>query len=76
MAITKTDKEKRIARLAGLPETEVCGSINYNDRAHIGFIIQAARKAAHDSNYKEFHTLFGEALEEIYNIFVEQQQEE
>lgn len=76
MAITKTDKEKRIARLADLPETEVCGSINYNDRAQIGFIIQAARKAAHDGNYEEFHNFFGEALEEIYNIFVEQQQEE
>lgn len=54
-------------------DTEVCGSVAYNDRAHIGAIIKAARQAAADNRYEEFHNLFGEALEEIYNIFVEQQ---
>ena len=54
-------------------DTPVCGSIHYNDRTHIGAIITAARQAAADNRYEEFHNLFGEALEEIYNIFVEQQ---
>jgi hypothetical protein len=74
--VEKTNKKPIEDVLAGLTKTEVCGSINYNDRTHIGFIIQAARQAAADNRYEEFHDLFGEALEEIYNIFVEQQQEE